>query len=171
MTLKERIAAFVLNQGNQVGAGAELAAILNDIVDSIPGAYTLPAATAETLGGIKVGQNLSITEEGVLSASGGGAVPLIVNFSELTFDDGSVNFQMPTYTIPASRFSELESAFQAGRLIVILKNGYGSIINGFDNEVQKANDDYVKTFHLNSTLRVDDDPIFEAQYIVQELVP
>ena len=34
------------------------------------GGYTLPAATASTLGGIKVGSGLSITEEGVLSADG-----------------------------------------------------------------------------------------------------
>lgn len=32
----------------------------------------LPVATSETLGGIKVGENLSIDEEGVLSAGGGG---------------------------------------------------------------------------------------------------
>lgn len=34
------------------------------------GGYTLPAATASTLGGIKVGSGLSVTEEGVLSADG-----------------------------------------------------------------------------------------------------
>lgn len=34
--------------------------------------YELPIASADTLGGIKVGANLSITPEGVLSASGGG---------------------------------------------------------------------------------------------------
>jgi hypothetical protein len=33
-------------------------------------AYTLPAATSSTLGGIKVGAGLSITQEGVLSADG-----------------------------------------------------------------------------------------------------
>lgn len=38
---------------------------------NIPSAYTLPAATATTLGGIKVGGGLSITN-GVLSATGGG---------------------------------------------------------------------------------------------------
>lgn len=37
----------------------------------IPSEYTLPIATASTLGGIKVGTGLSITE-GVLSATGGG---------------------------------------------------------------------------------------------------
>lgn len=34
--------------------------------------YTLPIASANTLGGIKVGQNLSIDQNGVLSATGGG---------------------------------------------------------------------------------------------------
>jgi hypothetical protein len=120
MTLKERIEAFVKQQGNQVGAGAELAAILNDILDAIPAAqvqsdyaqadntkpdyiknkptipapYTLPPASAETLGGIKVGENLSINEGGVLSASGGGA--LII---EGTTDDS--NFFTPNEGQPS----------------------------------------------------------------------
>ena len=34
--------------------------------------YTLPIASTETLGGIKVGENLSITEDGTLNAIGGG---------------------------------------------------------------------------------------------------
>lgn len=34
--------------------------------------YTLPVASANTLGGIKVGANLSIDQDGVLSATGGG---------------------------------------------------------------------------------------------------
>lgn len=45
----------------------------NDLADkpTIPSEYTLPTASADTLGGIKVGAGLSITN-GVLSASGGG---------------------------------------------------------------------------------------------------
>ena len=42
------------------------------------GSYVLPAATKSTLGGIKVGSNLSITPDGTLSATvsgGGGAAP------------------------------------------------------------------------------------------------
>ena len=35
------------------------------------GGYVLPAATSETLGGIKVGEHLSIDDNGVLSAVGG----------------------------------------------------------------------------------------------------
>ena len=46
----------------------------NDLSDkpTIPAAYNLPIANQTTLGGIKVGAGLSITAEGVLSATGGG---------------------------------------------------------------------------------------------------
>ena len=43
-----------------------------DLIASLGGAYVLPNASATTLGGIKVGTNLSIDLNGVLSASGGG---------------------------------------------------------------------------------------------------
>lgn len=39
--------------------------------------YELPIATAETLGGIKVGAGLSITETGILSATGGGTADAV----------------------------------------------------------------------------------------------
>ena len=40
------------------------------------GSYVLPIASASTLGGVKVGTNLSIDADGVLSASGGGSYVL-----------------------------------------------------------------------------------------------
>ena len=43
-----------------------------DLGITIPEAYVLPVANQNTLGGIKVGAGLSITAEGVLSATGGG---------------------------------------------------------------------------------------------------
>ena len=49
--------------------------------------YTLPIASANTLGGIKVGNNLSIDSNGVLSATGGGGG----GSSPLYYDnDGSI---------------------------------------------------------------------------------
>lgn len=33
--------------------------------------YTLPIASADTLGGVKIGENLSIAADGTLSATGG----------------------------------------------------------------------------------------------------
>ena len=50
-------------------ASSGLGEILNK--PSIPSAYTLPTAAAGTLGGIKVGANLSIDVDGVLSANAG----------------------------------------------------------------------------------------------------
>lgn len=39
--------------------------------------YTLPAAKTDTLGGIKVGAGLSVTDEGILSATGGGTADAV----------------------------------------------------------------------------------------------
>ncbi len=50
-------------------ASSGLGQILNK--PSIPSAYTLPIAAAGTLGGVKVGANLSIDGDGVLSANAG----------------------------------------------------------------------------------------------------
>lgn len=44
------------------------------ISSSSSSTYELPAATVDTLGGIKVGEGLSITEDGILSATGGSAI-------------------------------------------------------------------------------------------------
>lgn len=54
-----------------------LAKILNGIIDLIPG--ELPVATVDTLGGVKVGEGLSATEDGTLSVAG--AKLLIAHFA------------------------------------------------------------------------------------------
>lgn len=47
-------------------------AVNKKYLDSHGPEYTLPVASATTLGGVKVGANLTITTEGVLNATGGG---------------------------------------------------------------------------------------------------
>lgn len=47
-------------------------AVNKKYLDSHGPEYTLPVASATTLGGVKVGANLTITQDGVLSATGGG---------------------------------------------------------------------------------------------------
>lgn len=61
--------------------------------------YTLPAASSDTLGGIKVGEGLTMTEDGVLSASGGsgGASNITYGTEDLTegvspLADGTIYF-------------------------------------------------------------------------------
>ena len=62
---------------------------------TIPSEYNLPIANQTTLGGIKVGAGLSITADGILSATGGGEVDLsgyvtkgVGNASQIQFADG-----------------------------------------------------------------------------------
>lgn len=59
--------------------------------------YTLPTASSETLGGVKVGAGLNITGDGILSATGGGTADAVAwenvigkpeNVSEFTNDAG-----------------------------------------------------------------------------------
>ena len=56
------------------------------VSDGADGGYTLPIASASTLGGIKVGSNLSIDANGVLSATTGGTV-------DQTYSPNSTNAQ------------------------------------------------------------------------------
>lgn len=65
---------FMAHGGNELVIGGKLTILPGAVVEGLDGGggsgYTLPAATASTLGGIKVGSGLSITAEGVLSADG-----------------------------------------------------------------------------------------------------
>lgn len=57
-------------------SGTETAAVLDFGIpsgsDGSGSSYTLPAATASTLGGVKIGSGISVTSDGTISASGGG---------------------------------------------------------------------------------------------------
>ena len=83
--IKALIASKIAGQGTAVDVAGALASILDGIIDLIPAEFTLPVASAETLGGVKVGENLSITEEGVLSVQGAANIitlPNTTNWSE-----------------------------------------------------------------------------------------
>ena len=70
----------------------------NDLTNkpTIPQEYTLPAASESALGGIKVGSGLSITSDGVLSATGsssGGAVDLSNYYTKSEVDIAVISLQ------------------------------------------------------------------------------
>lgn len=85
----------------------------NKIVDNGGSGYILPIASSEKLGGIKVGENLTITEDGVLNAQAGGgstisaSVEQTENGATITITDNSgtttatVNNGAPGPTGPA----------------------------------------------------------------------
>ncbi len=74
--------------------------------------YSLPAATAKTLGGVKVGANLSVSDDGTLSADAQqytlpaataetlGGVKVGANLS--VSDDGTLSADAQQYTLPAA---------------------------------------------------------------------
>ena len=67
---------YMAHGGNELVIGGKLTFLEGAEVENFPGgggggdSYTLPAASASTLGGVKVGSGLSVTAEGVLSADG-----------------------------------------------------------------------------------------------------
>lgn len=72
-TAKETdVAAAILAHDNDEDAHPALQERISALEQG-GGSYELPAATATTLGGVKVGSGLSVTADGTLSASGGGS--------------------------------------------------------------------------------------------------
>ena len=67
---------YMAHGGNELVIGGKLTFLEGAEVENFPGgsgggsSYTLPPATASTLGGVKTGSGLSVTAEGVLSADG-----------------------------------------------------------------------------------------------------
>ena len=86
----------------------------NDMsTDDISGGGTgeLQPATTETLGGVIVGDGLSVTEQGVLSASGGGGSENLVIHVTAGEDDTLVT---------DTSYSEIESAIANGKFIYLI---------------------------------------------------
>ena len=84
-----------------------------DLADkpTIPAAYNLPIANQTTLGGIKVGAGLSITADGILSATGGGVADSVAwenvvgrptKLSQFTNDSGFIT------SVPSEYITETE---------------------------------------------------------------
>ena len=100
---------------NQWNNKSNFSGSYNDLMDkpTIPKEYVLPEASSETLGGVKVGAGLSITN-GVLSATGGGVADSVewsniqnkpnipTKTSELTNDNGFLT------SIPSEYVTETE---------------------------------------------------------------
>ena len=96
-----------------------------DAIDSVAGGGgSLSPATADTLGGVKIGSGISVTEDGTISASGGGSSePLVCK-------NGSEHLD--------TTFGNIYEAYMSGRAVVFRGNtqegddyagSYGSLID------------------------------------------
>lgn len=61
-----------MNKQNKLTAGSGITIDADNVISATGGVVDLPIASSTTLGGIKVGENLTISEDGTLSATGGG---------------------------------------------------------------------------------------------------
>ena len=89
----------------KIGNGSDNYVTLPYVSDGGGSSGDLPIATATTLGGVKIGNNLSITEDGTLSATGGSApdnmvttdteqvIPSIKLFRHPVYDNGFTQIQ------------------------------------------------------------------------------
>ena len=146
----------IAGQGSAVDVGGALPKILHEILEaafaganvqsnwdednsespqfiqnkpSIPAPYSLPTASAEVLGGVKVGSGLTI-EDGVLSASGGGGGSVILVRGTI---------ENPYFTPNDSEawdFTSVRNALSSGKLFIINDEGegfFGVMQNAFDD--------------------------------------
>lgn len=74
----------------------------NKIIESGGSGYILPVATSEKLGGIKVGENLTITEDGILNAQAGGGGSTISASVEQTEDGATITITDDSGTTTAT---------------------------------------------------------------------
>lgn len=85
-----------MNKQNKLTAGAGITIDADNVISATGGVVDLPIASSTTLGGIKVGENLTISEDGTLSATGGGGTGDVSAAGDNTFTgentfNGAVN--------------------------------------------------------------------------------
>ena len=127
----------------------------NDLTNkpTIPSEYTLPTASADTLGGIKVGAGLSIND-GVLSANGGGTADSVdwsnvqnrpTVLSQFTNDSGFIS------SIPSEYITETE----------LNAKGYLTEHQDISGKVDKVNGKGLSTNDLTDDLKANYDSAYE----------
>lgn len=65
--------SLTVNSDGQLGLASTIPTKTSDLTNDSGFITSVPTASADTLGGVKIGDGLSITEDGTLSASGGGS--------------------------------------------------------------------------------------------------
>lgn len=100
------------------------------------GSYTLPPATASTLGGIKVGSNLSVESDGTLSGSAPYTLPIASSGvlggvkvgSGLTINDGVLSATGSS----GGSYDFSTTEFNTGQKWIDNKSIYGIVLKGID---------------------------------------
>jgi hypothetical protein len=123
--------------------------VLKNTNPNPPTPYTLPIASDETLGGVKVGNGLSIGDDGTLSTSGGGGGTSLY-YKTITGDQLTASTVTKRRTIKDS--NNVETCFYEVSKNLINQSGYipiacivGDNYTGYysNGAVMKSGNDYV----------------------------
>ena len=89
-----------MNKQNKLTAGSGITIDADNVISATGGVVDLPIASSATLGGIKVGENLTISEDGTLSATGGGGGGTSIDDSTIsstsTWSSSKINSEINT---------------------------------------------------------------------------
>lgn len=93
-----------------------ITAAINELTDKIDGGSISPA-TADTLGGVKIGEGISVTSDGTISASGGGgglSYDTVIDISHGGFIDWMTSVDEYNATVTGLTVAEAKQKMEAG---------------------------------------------------------
>ena len=100
-----------------IGKPTKLSEFVNDIEINVDSSYILPIATSTTLGGIKVGANLTIDSNGVLSATTNGSSNITVSTTLDNYEGNTLNDKM------VAMFNDINNNHKNTPMIITLPDG------------------------------------------------
>ena len=119
------------------------------------GSYTLPIASTETLGGIKVGENLSITEDGTLNATGGsGGAFIVSDLQDVKLNELSNN-QILVYDAEIDTWVNKDNVSNSNS-VIMSKNEYNNQASISKNMVYFLTDNVEKLYCIKNGVFVDE---------------
>lgn len=134
--------------------------------------YTLPPASATTLGGVKIGSGISVTADGVISAEGGGGTPYELPAATTTTlggikvgdnltitPDGKLSANAGAYELPVAT-SAILGGVKVGDGLSVTQDGKISVTAGSSYELPVAGIDRLggvklQSDHFYKDIRID----------------
>ena len=127
--------------------------------------YTLPPASATTLGGVKIGSGINVTADGVISAEGGGGTPYELPAATTTTlggikvgdnltitPDGKLSANAGAYELPVAT-SAILGGVKVGDGLSVTQDGKISVTAGSSYELPIATKDTLGGIKLGKAMR------------------
>ena len=114
---EESYAMIIDEEGNKRFKVKAIADAVEDSLDAKFNAYVLPIATNTTLGGVKIGNNLSIDSNGVLSATTNGSSNITISNTLDNYEGNTLNDKM------VAMFNDINTNHKNTPMIITLPNG------------------------------------------------